>query len=244
MTEDFQFFYRLVRSLKERKEPFVSLSFEDPVPWNVSVIITTEGEKEKVPFEPIAAGDDPEQAIDLAKGILKGRRFATVIVGIDPGMTIGIVVRGDGKLIRADTFQRPESAGSVVRKMTADLESGEVLVRIGHGDRTIRNRIIRSVWGAVDRVEIVDETNTTKNTETPDIDAAILISKTQGLILDKPPEVSPTPGEVREVQRRSRIESGGSITIDANLAGRVARGEMSMEDALSAHSEEKKKKIV
>jgi hypothetical protein len=243
MTEDFHFFYRLVRALKERKEPFVSLSFDDPVPWNVSVIITTPEERSRVHFDPIAVSEDPEEAINMARSIFKGRRYGTVIVGIDPGMTIGMVVIGNGRIVVADTFERPEAAADKIRKMTSGLEYDEILVRIGHGDRTIRNRIIQSVWDVADRVEIVDETNTTKNTETPDIDAAILISKTQGFDLESPPEISPTPGEIREIQRRSRVESEGSITIDKVLAERVARGEMSMEDALQVHrSEERKRK--
>ncbi len=41
MTEDFQFYYRLVRRLKERDEPFVSLGFEDALPYNIGAIITT-----------------------------------------------------------------------------------------------------------------------------------------------------------------------------------------------------------
>ncbi|MFA5311937.1 MAG: hypothetical protein WC375_01305 [Methanomassiliicoccales archaeon] len=242
MTEDFQFFYRLVRTLKWRKEPFVFLGFNDPIPWNVTVIITTPAEKDRVPFGLVAASDDPDEAVIMAKTIRKGRRYGTVIIGIDPGMTIGITVVGNGKVLLSDTFECPEEAAGMVRRMTSELEYDDMLVRIGHGDRTIRNRIIHSIWEVADRVEIVDETNTTKNTETPDIDAAILISKTQGYDVERPPEVEPTPGEMREIQRRSRIESEGSFTIGKGLARRVARGEMNMEAALREYRSEDKKK--
>ncbi|MCE5295582.1 MAG: hypothetical protein LLG16_00570 [Euryarchaeota archaeon] len=245
MTEDFQFFYRLVKGLKERKEPFVSLSFDDHIPWNVSVIITTPEEEERVRFGLVAASDDPDEAIAMARAMVKGRKYGTLIVGIDPGMTIGITVVGNGKVLLSDTFECPEAADEKVRRMTSELEYDDILVRIGHGDRTIRNRIIHSIWDVADRVEIVDETNTTRNTETPDIDAAILISKTQGYDVEVPPEVEPTPGELREIQRRSRVESEGSFTIGRGLAGRVARGEMSMEAALHEYrSDEKKRRKV
>ncbi|QLH75093.1 MAG: hypothetical protein HPY73_06335 [Methanomassiliicoccales archaeon] len=245
MTEDFHFFHGVVKRLKERKEPFVSLGFDDHVPWNVSVVITTKDERSKVPHSMVAASDDPDEAINIARSLLRGRKYGALVVGIDPGRTIGIVIIGNGRVIHSGTFECPEDTADKVIKMTSGLEFDEVVVRIGHGDRTIRNRIIRSVWSVADRVEIVDETNTTMNTETPDIDAAILISKTKGYDLERPPDIRPTAGELREIQRRSRIESEGAITIGKELAGCVARGEMTMSDALTAHkAEEKKRKRV
>ena len=40
MTEDFSVYYDLVKVLKERKIPFISLSFEDVIPANVGLILT------------------------------------------------------------------------------------------------------------------------------------------------------------------------------------------------------------
>ena len=45
MTKNFRFFYELVQLLKEQKEPFVALDFDDDVPDNVGVIITTREER-------------------------------------------------------------------------------------------------------------------------------------------------------------------------------------------------------
>lgn len=235
MTGDFQFFYRVVRRLKERGEPFTSLDFEGPVPVNIAVVITTPPERDKVPFGRVAACYDPDAAINLAKTMFKGRRFRTVVIGIDPGWTTGIAMVGDGKLLLADEITCPEEAGSKVRAMLEGVEREEVLVRIGHGDRTIRNRLIRSIWNLADRVEVVDETSTTRNTARPNIDAAILISKMMGEELERPLEISPTPGEVREIQRRSRVESEGRFTISKDLARSVARGRMKMDEAIQRH---------
>ncbi|OPY34856.1 MAG: hypothetical protein A4E32_00009 [Methanomassiliicoccales archaeon PtaU1.Bin124] len=236
MTEDFHFFYRLVRRLKERGEPFVSLTFHDPVPWNVTVVITTLAEKERVPFSLVAAHEDPDMAINMAKAMRKGGSFGQLIVGIDPGRTIGVAIFGDGRLLLTEELGCPEETARTISRLTEGIVYDELLIRIGHGDRTVRNRIIKNIWPLADRVEIVDETNTTRNTERPDIDAAILISKLEGEQIDKAPEIRPTPGEVREVQRQSRLCSEGRVTISKELASSVARGRLRMDEALEIQS--------
>lgn len=238
MTEDFHFFYRLVRRLKERGEPFTSLRFDGPIPWNVSVIITTCAEKAKVPFSMVAAHEDPDCAINMAKAMRKGGSFKQLIVGIDPGRTIGLAIFGDGKLLLTEEMGWPEETGKTVERLIEGIRYEDLLVRIGHGDRTIRNRIIKSIWPLADRVEIVDETNTTRNTERPDIEAAILISKEMGEELDRIPSIEPTAGELREIQRQSRILSEGRMTISKELAALVAKGKMRMDEALEMQSKE------
>jgi len=109
----------------------------------------------------------------------------------------------------------------------------EIRVRIGHGDPTNRNRILNALARDRLRVEIVDEAGTTHRTPQPDVDAAIDIARTPGRRVQPPFEIRPTPGEVREIQRRSRLESGGLVTISSELAGAVARGDFSLEEAIA-----------
>src|SRR5438552_3205135 len=82
-------------------------------------------------------------------------------------------------------------------------------------------------------VEGVDEAGRTHRTAQPDVDAAIDIAKSSGRRVEPPVEIRPTPGEVREIQRRSRLDSGGVVTISSELAGAVARGDLSLEEAIS-----------
>src|SRR5439155_1323072 len=83
------------------------------------------------------------------------------------------------------------------------------------------------------RVAVVDEAGTTHRTAQPDVDAAIDIAKSSGRRVEPPVEIRPTPGEVREIQRRSRLDSGGVVTISSELAGAVARGDLTLEEALT-----------
>lgn len=46
------------------------------------------------------------------------------------------------------------------------------------------------------------------------------------------PDVRPSDGEIREIQRRSRIRSSGRITISKELARQVATGEKEMDEAI------------
>ncbi|MDP6856210.1 MAG: hypothetical protein QGH13_01600, partial [Candidatus Thalassarchaeaceae archaeon] len=47
--------------------------------------------------------------------------------------------------------------------------------------------------------------------------------------------VRPTNGEIRDIQRRSRKESGGRATIPSNLARAVAVGQLTINDAIKSH---------
>ncbi|MDD1769173.1 MAG: hypothetical protein LUQ55_04255 [Methanomassiliicoccales archaeon] len=235
MTDNFRFFYQIAQDLKERGEPFISLGFEDHVPSAVGVIVTTEAEETKVRFHTVVADDKPEQAIDVASAILKGGKyFESLIIGIDPGSRPGLAVLGDGKVLFTDIVQYPEQVADALDHILACFAHSSSLVRIGHGDRTNRNRIIKAVWNKVDEIEIVDETNTTTRSDVPDVDAALSIATSSGHRLSFPPEIRPTAGEVRDIQRLSRIESGGRVTISSELAEAVARGELTLDEALKA----------
>jgi hypothetical protein len=238
VTEDFRFFHLMVRFLKERGEPFVSLGLDDPIPENVGAIITTNAEREGVRFENIISDGDPDIAFKAARSVLRGKRFSRVVVGIDPGRTPGIAVIGDGRIIDTELVYCPEDVTETLARMTRNLDFDLMLIRVGHGDPTNRNRIIHAVWSLADEVEIVDESKTTKKTVTPDIDAAILIAFTSGEKVVVQPEVCPTPGEVRDIKRLSRIESGGRFTISTELASQVAIGKISLAEAVESYQKE------
>src|SRR2546426_1000052 len=96
-----------------------------------------------------------------------------------------------------------------------------------------RVRLLKPLARAQLRGEVVDEAGTTHRTAQPDVDAAIDIAKSSGRRVDPPVEIRPTPGEVREIQRRSRLDSGGVVTISSELAGAVARGDLTLEEAIA-----------
>jgi len=54
----------------------------------------------------------------------------------------------------------------------------------------------------------------------------------KGQRVEEAPEVEPTAGELRDIQRLSRIESEGSVTISSELASAVAKGDLTLREAV------------
>lgn len=233
LTEDPRTYFEVIETLREHDLKFVSLDFFDPVPANVGVIITTEAEKEKVDFDRIVTDEDPVAAVSRAMRMLSGEKAVIdMTIGVDPGTHPGFAAIGDGVVLARSLAESPEAVSTMVDDLLRDYPSANVVVRIGHGDRTNRNRIFNALWDEGYRLEIVDERNTTKKSQTPDEDAAVEIAMTPGYRPRKRQEVEPCAGEIRNIQRISRLESKGSLTVSKELAKRVAIGELTLGDAI------------
>ena len=233
MTEDFRLYHDLVEELKARDVPFVSLPFSRRVPENVAVIVTSPKEVDRIPRRPVVAVEEIEPAIAQALQILRGKtHWEEVLVGIDPGAEPGVAIIGDGQVLATYHAPAPEDVGGIVREALRTFPSSHRRIRVGHGDRTNRNRILNALAREDLPSEIVDEAGTTDRTQDPDIDAAIKIAFVPGVRARPPYAVEPTPGEVREIQRRSRVTSDGDVTISKELASKVARGEITLDEAI------------
>ena len=108
----------------------------------------------------------------MAKSMLSGgESYDTLIVGVDPGSRPGVALIGDGRVLIAETVGSPEQVADEIGRLLKVFAHHHMIARVGHGDRTNRNRIIRAIWNSVDDIEVVDEKNTTRRTEEPDADA-------------------------------------------------------------------------
>jgi hypothetical protein len=246
MTEDFSIYYDLVKALKAQGAPFTSLSFKDRIPANIGLILTSEKEKAKVKFKRILSvseHDDISLLIDKALKIVEGKdKFGSLVIGIDPGKRPGVAVLGDGEILNVYQLSSPEEVGKILRQVQKIYQNQEILIRIGHGAPTQRNRIINSLFNLGIPMELVDESHTTQKTPQPDIKAAIDIASSSGIMIKSKQEVNPTAGEIRDIQRISRIESKGAITISKHLAKSVASGELSLENAIRSQQKKNNKK--
>jgi len=238
-TEEFEVYHDVVTELRERAIPFTTVEPEGAVPAKASAVLTAAGESPELDAElPVveAEPDAPREAIEEAITLLRGgggRR----IVGIDPGEQPGVAVL-EGDVVVA-TFQvTPEEVPELVRRETAD--AADPLVRIGDGARLIGAKIIDDIEEVP--VELVDETGTTPYLGVGargvgDILAAVNIARLEGERVESR-EITPTEGELKRIQERSREESATNRTIGADLARRVARGELTIREALDAHRDE------
>lgn len=233
LTRDFRLFHDLVKALKRRDLAFVSLSFDDPIPPTVGAVITTHDEMSDIDFENKVACTDVGMAIAESLRILKGKdRFDELIVGIDPGARPGIAVVGDGIVLETRGAASPEDVAPLMKEIVASYPADHIGLKIGHGDPTNRNRIINSLSTQDYEIEIVDEKGTTHRSDSPDQEAAIDIASMRGHPAKRKYAITPSPGEIKDLQNRSRIQSKGKITIAKSLAGKVAKGAITLEEAI------------
>lgn len=243
LTRDFRLYHDLISYLRGQDIPFQSLSFDEPIPPEVGAVLTSPQEVPAIDFPRTVSAEEVPDAVAKARQMLRGRTaFQEVVIGVDPGPRPGAAILGDREVIDTRTGDSPEAILDICLSVLHNYECEAFRVRIGHGDQTNRNRIINVLTRQGLLVEIVDEKGTTprdrRREEARDIEAAIDIALGRGVRVEASYEILPTRGEVREIQRRSRIRSGGLLTISQGLARRVARGEMTLAEAIRAAAAE------
>ncbi|MBI4393763.1 MAG: hypothetical protein HY556_08220 [Euryarchaeota archaeon] len=235
MTNDFSFYHDLVRELKARNIPFRSLVGGARIPAGIGVVITSLDERPGIAFANVVASDDAEDAVERAMLALQsGGRVSKVVVGVDPGERPGVAILADGSLIRTLQVHSPADVSAELERVIETYKDASVIVRIGHGAATARDRIINSLVPLDVRIEIVDETETSATAPVAHRDraAAHAIALSKGEEVGRYRRVSPTDGEIRDIQRKSRIASGGEVTVGFRLARDVALGRVTLSEAI------------
>jgi len=235
MTSNFVLYHDLVNALHTRGLQFISLTFDTPIPADVDVIVTSPEEKGAVHFGTVVCPrreESMDELIDRALFIVQKRSPARkIIIGIDPGSTPGIAIFSDGVLFRRFTAKSPREAIDFILSFMKNFSGADVTIRVGHGARLVRNRMINALIGMCKRIEIADETSTNMPSTHDDMLAASAIALTPGRVISSELSMEPKDGEIKDMQRRSRIVSG-DVTISKELAKKVLRGELEMEKAI------------
>ncbi len=244
ITSNFAVYEDMVSRLKDRQVPFTTLRLTDPIPYNVKVVITTADEAPDIRWEGrhLIIYDDPHTTVDRAINALRGngQHFDDLVIGIDPGRRPGIAVL-HGDMVVAVYQVGVTDVEPTLRKIAREYHSSISTIRIGSGARLMTAQIINTLLEGGFKVELVDETGTTpyvgKNIHTSqvrDIIAAINIARIKGEPVGKR-EIEPSKGEIRVIQESSRSRSEGRATIPKYLARRVARGEITLDEAIEMH---------
>lgn len=246
-TSDFSAYYDLVQALRSRGIPFLTIAPGEPVPAHVGALVTTareaaaaaaREEAAPAPASPtVVVFTDPERTIDDALRALDGSpSFRRCVIGIDPGERPGIAVLADGRVKRLIHAPGPEAVRAIVETIVGSLPAERFVVRVGNGAPTFRDRILHTLVGMDAQVEVVDEAHSTPAARhgERDTQAATSIALTPGIALhagDLGPVV-PTEGELRDIQRKSRLASEGMLTISRALARNVALGRLTLDEAI------------
>jgi hypothetical protein len=245
MIDDFRLYHEIVDRLKSRDVRFVTLSAGEMPQPNVGAIIASRNLSGQIDFEKkvvCESRDDIEFCVNKALHLMKGKKdFGEIVIGIDPGAKPGIAVLADDDVLNTLIARSPEDVLAVVRRTIDTYPTDDVKIRIGHGDKVNRNRIINSLVSEGLRVEVVDEDRTTRDArqiglpksrdKRVDALAALQIAKGRGRVVKEVAHV-PTKGEIKTIQTRSRRMSEGRITISKELAEQVVKGKLSIEEAI------------
>lgn len=238
-TADFAAYYDLVQALRSRGIAFVAIAPGEPVPAHVGALVTTAAEAPLVDHPGLVPYSDPHRTIDEALRILDGSaRFRRCVIGVDPGERPGVAVLADGRVRRLHQARRPEAVREIVDDVLATVPAQRFVLRVGNGAPTFRDRILHTLVGLDVQLELVDESHSTPmgahaNGER-DTQAATFIALTPGRLLhaSEVRPVVPTKGELRDIQRKSRLASDGMLTITRALARNVAIGRLTLDEAI------------
>ena len=240
VTRDPSLYSEIAGALRERKIPCVSLLPGDRIPDRVAVVITTPREAQLVDHVrvlPVPEGGD-RHALWAAVGdaLLAPAGAPELIVGVDPGPRPGYAVMSGNSFVGEGVLESPEASVRFADHLRHRFPTRSIRYRVGSGDPPSRNRIVNGLLERRRRVELVDEQGTTPrgHRRPRDMLAARRIAVTEGRDVYAPIPTTVTEGEVANLQRLSRIGSGGRITIPRSVAHRVLRGELTLSEALAA----------
>ena len=182
---------------------------------------------------------EAKECIRKLKSHLYGKeKFEKLVVGIDPGPKPGIAVIGDGVVVEEIQLSSVSKVRGLIDEIYLGYSPGFFLVRIGDGDITNRNRIINSLVEDY-IIELVNEKNTSEAITNRNVESAKIIAFTRGKRVREKLNIVVKEGYLKDIQRKSRIESNGKITISRDLAKKVALGEMSLKEAINKARNEK-----
>lgn len=130
-------YYRLVKELKGRNLPFLSLTPRDYVPLDIKVVITTLEERHLIRHPNVLVFEDESDAtviVDEALRVAEGKRnYGRVVIGVDPGKTFGVAVLADGNILETHICSDSEETKSTILKALEKTPAAMTTIKIGNG---------------------------------------------------------------------------------------------------------------
>lgn len=160
-------YYELVNELKRKGLSFWSLKPWDSVPLDAKVVITTREERHFVKHPMVLIfdlGSDPAIVIDEAIRVVQGKRsYEKVVVGVDPGKTFGVVILGDGNVLKTINCSSLEETVNAVVEGLDKVPATVSVVKVGNGAPAYAKELLRLLDEALPEeaaIEVVSEAGT------------------------------------------------------------------------------------
>jgi hypothetical protein len=235
-TADFELAHDLLAALRDRSMPVQLADPETPVPPGATAVLTGPNDRLEVPDSvPVVVGDVSEVRAMIDRAVTgDAASDAPVVIGVDPGKMPGVAVVRGGQVLAVSVVDAA-AAPALIRQEYHRYD--DAIIKLGDGARLAGARLLRALEGL--RVLLVDETGTTPHMKggtraVGDAVAAVNIANRPGRRVEDL-SFEPTPGEIGQIKVRSRQASPDDRTLDAERAAAVARGELSLEEALADH---------
>ncbi|MGD0495661.1 MAG: hypothetical protein ABSB28_06435 [Candidatus Bathyarchaeia archaeon] len=149
-------YFLIVSELKRRNVSFLSLTPCEPVPIEIKVVITTEGEKELINHEEVLAyknGMETAAFINEALQIVQGKgSFEKVTIGVDPGEVFGLAVLADGRVVETGNCYSVEETLHKIETIIRGLKNtpvSTISVKVGDGVPACKERLLRDLDNAL-----------------------------------------------------------------------------------------------
>ena len=228
-TDDFRLSFHLMRELKRSECNFVMLSSGEK--WD-GVLLTSPEEVQdgEIPATEETLEISVERAIQASRGLDSA---VQLVFGVDHGPRPGIAWLADGVVGGSAQLEQIESVADHIVGLSLAVEHKRMCVKVGDGAPLIRDRIINQlILRGIETLEVNEYRTSQGSRIKTHLHAATRIALMGGSRVHHIRELNPTEGDLKEIQRQSRIMSLGNLTISTELARLVACGELSMEDAI------------
>ena len=270
-TMDFRLCHLLREKLSQKGFSIEQLQPGDPPSKDSILIVTTEEESNQknltysnmIVLSKVETLNLDKAYSKIMLGIEGKKIWESLIIGVDPGLTIGVAVLTDGYLQSTLETRNIKEAVNFILLTLKNLPAKMAIIRIGstggYRQILILNELLNVKPEHVD-LEVVDELHTTpergqeaneiflesvkEGMKIPggkDATAAMQIAFRLGESVKEPETYETSDGELKEIQVLSRQYSRGDVTISRELAIKVASGRLTLEEAISLQKSENKK---
>ena len=171
-----------------------------------------------------------ERAIQASRGF---ESAVQLVFGVDPGPRPGIAWLADGIVVGSAQLEELNGVADHIIGLSSAVKHQRMCVKVGDGAPLIRDRIINQlILRGIETLQVSEYRTSSGSRVKTHLHAATRIALMGGNKVYKIRDLNPTEGDLKEIQRQSRILSSGDFTISTELARLVACGEISIEDAI------------
>ena len=234
-TDDFRLAHRLLRELERQGFSATLLAVNDPLPNPEAWWFGLPKDVERLGGNGVGLTlDDVEEALAIWASVRHGDTPPKqLVIGFDPGPRPGCAYLSDGTLLGKRVMETPKEALDFTEGLVQRMKPKRVLVRVGNGSPNHRDQLINMVLARGYHVEEVNEERTSLGSPRhAHGSSALKIATMAGKPVHEQRELQASMGELRNLQRISRQQSKGRLTISLDTARQVSQGLLTMEQAL------------